>query len=194
MRTHSIKKYLPILLLILVTSCKKDNEVKTVSGYYKIISFKAETGADLNNDGVKSDDIYAELSKPHFAVSGQQISGYNFNNHTGFMEMRPTDHQSNPAKLVSFNIPHQHIDSVNGTPFLAFYLPVFTTYSYKEGNNNTIELLNNNVPYNEKFGSLYSFQILESANLQLHLSKKIFCFVEKNWIRLNMTIQYEKVQ
>ena len=98
-----------LLLLISCTSDKDENLVNDFRGYYKITSIVSETPIDLNNDGLKSNNILEEISSPHTTLNGVYPNFYNAENGNNFAEVRPLVEQSNSTQFISFNFPEQYI-------------------------------------------------------------------------------------
>jgi hypothetical protein len=179
-------------------SCSTEGETEyapQLPGYYKVTAIQADAGTDLNNDGIKTTDIFFEIAGPHTTVNGKQISYLDFNSPPYYLEIRPLPESGNKAKLISFNFPSQYIDyRSDTTPFLMGYLPSFMNYSYElNQKSNVIQLTNGNPDYDEK-GNLKSLKMLPNNELELTLTNQVFDFVETDWFEVNMVVKYEKVK
>jgi hypothetical protein len=191
-----MRKEFALLFIIILTSCSKKNtdSAPYIGGHYKTVSIKSDIAADLNNDGIKSTDIYFEVSGPHKTTDGSTVHFFDFTSYYSFVEMRPLPDSRNNAKMVAFNFPSQQIGFLGtAIPFLMWYDETFITYSYEfEKNGTSIKLINNNTSFDEK-GKLINLQLLEDKKLKLELSKTVFDFVDKDWIEINITVIYKQV-
>jgi hypothetical protein len=180
----------------LLTGCfndKNDSFETPISGYYKITSFESTTEVDMNNDGIRSKDLYEEVSSLHKTPDNQQVSLYDFQSRPNYMEVRPLVDQTNNAKLISLNVPEQRIDDLtSGQLYPGDYLHSFINYSYElNDRSNKIELINNNKEYLE-MGALNNFELQKNGSLKLEMTKELFAFVGSKWIQAEVTIIYQK--
>ena len=193
-----MKNLLLISLFLIIVSCSKEDGLgymTPLSGHYKVVSIHSDVSADLNNDGVKTNDILFEIAGPHNSIDGKQISFFNFDSFQNYLEIRPLPEAENSAKLISFNFPSQHIDYlIDETPYLMMYQKSFIHYAYELNQNSKfIQLIDTNPDYDEK-GRLKSLEVLENNELELALTKQVFDFVELDWVELNMAVKYKKVK
>src|SRR5688572_4790306 len=103
-----MKRNFLFVVLLTAAACSSDNErdlLGSLPGRYKITSIQSVEYVDLNNDGIKSNDIFFEISAPHHCLNGQVLSFYDFNDFGSYMEVRPLPDASNDAQLISINIP-----------------------------------------------------------------------------------------
>lgn len=179
-----------LVVVLFAMSCSPDNVdsfENKLSGYYEVISMQSNVSVDLNNDGVKSRDIFFEIASP--------AGHWDFNFPGNYLEVRPLKNSSNGGKLMLFNLPGQYIDYLsNGTPFLSMYVNTFINYSYEfNKNSNFIRLINNNPDYYEN-GSLNTLELLDNGELKLELTKRTFDFVSLDWIDVKMSVVFRKVK
>jgi len=189
--------WLFVLLPVFICGCKKEkNNTRNIAGYYKTVSMISDKPADLNNDGVKSANLYAEITAPLYGQGGPPVSFYDFNQFSSFVEVRPLPDQSSPAKLIAFNFPNQvFLDSTNNSQHILFgYFTEFNSYTYEIDNDDRITLTNFNSGYEDKYGMLHSLELKQEGGLILRLTKKIYCFAEQQWIAAEVTVEYEKVR
>lgn len=192
-----MKKYfLPLIMMVLLLSCTNNdanNETEDLGGYYKIVSIKSNKALDLNNDGVLSDNFYAEITGLYTTPNKEKISFYDFESAQNYMEIRPTDVQTNKAQLIDFRFPHQYIDYLSdGEVFLSEYLKKLTNYSYTI-DNNQIELTNNYLEEVGEVGEVTSLKKIDTNYLKATISKNIFDFTTKKWHRVILNVEYQKV-
>ncbi|HEY3403952.1 MAG TPA: hypothetical protein VGK59_11225 [Ohtaekwangia sp.] len=194
-------KNLPLLILIsaiVLPGCqsdKQDSFETAISGYYKIVSIESTVEADLNNDGIRSEDLYDEISSLHYTPGQEPTSFYDFESIQNYMEVRPLPDQTNDAKLIALNIPDQQIDNAtSGEAFLSEYSHSFIAYQYElSDRSNKIELKNNNVGLSEE-GTILDFELQPDGFLKLEMTKEVFDFVDLAWIETDLTIIYQKVE
>jgi hypothetical protein len=189
--------FITLASVSLLTGCsadKNDSPETPISGYYKIVSIESSTEVDMNNDGIRSDDLYQEISSPHKTPDNQEIPFYDFESQGNYMEVRPLDYHTNNVKLISLNVPEQSMDELTwGEFYLRFYFHAFTNYSYKlNDRSGNIELIKNNIEFIEN-GSLNNFELQTDGTLKLEMTKELFDFADSKWIQADVTIIYEKV-
>lgn len=181
------------IAVLFACSGDKDSIETRISGYYRIVSFTADTNVDMNRDGVKTDDLLKEIGGLHHTIDDQYVSFYDFESISSYMEARPIDYQNNESKLISFNIPDQYIEEISsGEFYLSMYLPTLSNYSYNlDDTSSDIELINNNVDEN---GRATHLQIQNDGSLKLELTKKVFDFVDADWVEVHATVIFKKVK
>jgi hypothetical protein len=174
---------------------KNDSFETPISGYYKIVSMKSTTAVDMNNDGIKTKDLYMEIGGLHTTPDKQKLSFYDFESHGNYMEVRPLSYQTSNAQLISLRIPDQVIDDLtDGRFFLMTYLHSFIFYSYKlNQRSGEIELTSNSAPEYVENGVLSKFELQADGSLKLEMTKELFDFVDSKWIQADLTIIYQKV-
>lgn len=188
-----------LLLLISCTSDKDENLVNDFSGYYKITSIVSETPIDLNNDGLKSNNILEEISSSHTTLNGVYPNFYNAENGNNFAEVRPLVEQSNSTQFIYFNFPEQYISYLNddlelNIPILMHYTTSMNIdYKYEFINQNEIKIINNNPEWNSQFGEIKSLTRIDKNNFEIDLDKKMFDFSSKQWMVLKVKAHYQKV-
>lgn len=192
-------KFVIILLFgSLFMSCKKDGTTSiqdSFPGYYKVKKITSTVAVDMNNDGLKSSNLYYEISGPVTTPSGQRISFYDFESFRNYLEVRPLDYQTSTAKFITFNFPHQIIDSLsNNTLFLMTYNNQFLAYTYEFTSNNRVRVTSSNPAYTDQIGKINELTLNQDSSLTIGLKKRVFDFVDKNWQEINIVAEYSKVQ
>src|SRR6478752_1463506 len=171
-------------LLLGCSQGPKDSFETPISGYYKIVSMESAVEVDMNNDGIRSSDVYAEISGLQHVLDNVPLSFYDFEAQGNYMEVRPLDYQTNSAKIISLNIPDQRIDVLTtGQYFLTDYFHTFLNYRYAlSDQSNKIEIVSGNPDYEEN-GILNNFELQSSGSLKLEMTKELFDFVDSKWIQ-----------
>lgn len=191
------KFLIALLFVFLLIACRKTSTSsfeKSFPGFYKITKITSATPVDLNNDGVKTTNIYAEISNPHKTPNGDLVSFHDFQQQNNYMEVRPLPYQLNNSKLISFNFPHQIIDYFsNNTAYLVEYNNEFLHYSYKSIDDKNIQVTSSNTDYTNQIGVINSLVVQESGVLAVQLNKQVFDFVDKAWKQIDLTVEYKKV-
>lgn len=144
-----------VILLAFICSCNKEkNSTRNIAGYYKTVSMVSNKPADLNNDGVKSINLFAEITAPLTGPWPVPVSFYDFNQWISFVEVRPLPDQSSPAKFIAFKFPTQVFqDTINNSQRILFgYFQEFNNYSYEIDSDDRITLINSNNAYYDKLG------------------------------------------
>lgn len=199
-----IKKLFYFLVFILL-SCGNDDSSEVENdfkGYYKIKSIHSETPIDLNNDNIKSQDYLQEIKSDFIQHDGEVMNyGYNPNDLSYYADVRPLSHQTNAAKLISFNFPVQVIDSLfmgNDTyiNILLHYKTIFSYVGYELLNNGEVHLDNASLEYVFNFNNanFVHFKRTNQTTFELVLEKEVYDFSEENWINTRLTSVYEKVE
>ncbi|WP_165040890.1 hypothetical protein [Dysgonomonas sp. ZJ709] len=187
-----------ILFAAFFISCSDDNKDQVVidefAGYYKITAIESSIPIDMNNDGIKSNNVLMEISSRH-AFNGEVISNfYNFNSFPSFAEVRPLPEQSNDARLIAFNYPYQILlNEDEGNPVLMYYMKQFINYSYNLKPNNEIEVIDNNPDYHSEYGVINSASRIDENSFQVNLSTKLYDFEDRIWVEADIEISYAKV-
>lgn len=186
-----------IFSLLLLIGCKKDSIISiqdSFPGYYKAIKITSTIPVDLNNDGLKSTNIYMEISKPFIGPNNQAISLYNFASSSNYMEVRPLSYHQNSGKLIAFNFPHQDISYLsNGIPFLMWYTNEFIAFSYEFKNNHSITVTSTNPEYTNRIGEIDSLILKENGVVLVSLKENVFDFVDRAWQKIDITVEYSKI-
>ncbi len=184
-----MKKILQILSLTILTSCLDNNDDSTknnLSGRYQIISMTSQDKRDLNNDGVKSNNIYAEISDKHNSITGDQVSYYDFTLPTKYLTI-------NNNVAMNIIIPDQYIDSLtNGTVFLSRIIDAVTIYSIEFNNTSkTIKIIDNKLSLTDNV--INNIEVLDNGQLRVSMTKKLYDFVDLSWTDNIVTMTFEKV-
>lgn len=190
------KILIALVSISLLFACRKTSTSfdKSFPGFYKVVKINSATPVDLNNDGVSSVNVYAEITNPYKTPTGEQISFYDFQSQQNYMEVRPLPFQNNDAKLIAFNFPHQIVDySNNITPFLVEYNNEFLLYTYKINPDNSIQVSSANPDYTNQIGVIKSLNVKENEVLVVQLAKQVFDFADRSWKQIDLTVEYSKM-
>jgi hypothetical protein len=185
-----------ICIFLCACSLDKEQSIETrISGYYRITSIESSIKLDLNNDGIKTEDLYAEIGGLHIAPDNQKGYYYDFNFAGNYMEVRPLEGATNDGQLIAINFPEQWIGELTPSQFfLHEYSHAFIHYSYElDSKSHDIELINNNPQFDEN-GSLQNLELLADGSLKLELKKDFFDFVDLKWIEADVVVLYEKLE
>lgn len=201
---RNLDYFLFSLLLISQTSCS-DNQEKDIRtndfvGHYEIVSMTAEQPVDLNNDGVQSLDLYAEISTPyHLNNEETLIARYDFSQWSSYAEVRPTSLQWVDIKLIILSIPRQRIQSsfLNESPTipcLALYDQVGDNYFYEFTPDDEIILqhIGSKSDESEEWGELPSLKRIDKNAFSVELKMKLFDFKSEKWIEISVVLVYSK--
>ena len=185
-----MKKILQILSLTILTSCIDNNDDSTknnLPGDYQIIAMTSQDKRDLNNDGLKSNNIYAEISDKHYSITGDQGSYYNFTSPTTYLTI------VNNNVAMNVILPDQYIDSLtNGTVFLSRIINSVTIYSIEYDKiSKTIKINNDKLTLSDNI--INNIDVLDNGQLRVNMSKKLFDFVDLKWTDNIVTVTFEKV-
>lgn len=187
---------------IMMNSCSNQDvpDTNDFKGFYKITSISSSVQIDLNNDGIKTNDYLQEIKSGYTNYDGEIIDfGYDNNLSPNFAEARPTNQQSNDAKLLDIRFPFQEIDSLhqgNGT-----YVKV--NMSYRNMNTGFIyKLTNSNVeiesdPFNHcEYYGIDDFQInrLNQDEFETIFNFEVYDFNEDKWILTELKTKYQKLK
>jgi hypothetical protein len=184
-----MKKVLQILSLTILISCIDNNDDSTkikLSGRYEIISITSQDKRDLNNDGQKTNNIYAEISDKHNSITGDQFSYYDFTLPTKYLTI-------NNNIAMNIIIPDQDIDTLtNGTVFQRRIIDSVTIYSIEfNASAKAIKIINANVTLTDNI--ITKIDVLDNGQLKVRVSKKLFDFVDLKWTDNIVTVTFERV-
>ena len=189
-----MSKFLTLIFsIVLITSCKKPSDLsleKSFPGYYKVTKITSNLPVDLNNDGIKTIDLYSEISRPFSTLDGQQLSFYNFESRSNYAEVKAP----NAGKFIDFNFPHQYINYLNNdNPYLIGYINQFQVYSYNINKNSNITIKGTNPEYTNQFGEIESLILEENGKLLVSIKKKVYDFVNRAWQIIKVSVEYSKI-
>ncbi|HLP37997.1 hypothetical protein [Lacibacter sp.] len=186
-----------VSFVFLLLACRKtytSSFEKSFPGFYKVTKITSSVPVDLNNDRIKTANIYAEISDPHKTHNGELVSFHDFQQQNNYLEVRPLPDQLNASKLISFNFPHQIIDYFsNNTPYLVEYNNEFLIYTYKFNNDRTVEIASSNPDYTNQLGVINSLIVKANGVLVVQLKKQIFDFFDHSWKQIDLTAEYSKM-
>lgn len=188
------------LFIFVHLSCQKDDVNadtdidNSFSGYYKIASIESSIPVDMNNDGIKTNNILNEISGFHFFSEETVLRMYTPDTYKSLAVIRPLAYQTNNALLIDFNYPCQNIlYEDEDVPRLHSYSGQFRNYSYKLKADNVIEVIDNNPEYNAKYGKINSAVRLEDESFRIDLTVKLYDFKDKVWVETKEIVKYVKV-
>lgn len=187
-----------LLLILLVLSCDSRNDalgVNDFGGYYEITWISSTKAVDLNNDGLESTNILAELENSKLIANEEVHSFYNPALH--YAEIRPLYYHTNNAQLISFGYPYQvigYIDEEKTKPYLISYKKEFLNFSYEFITNDNIQVIDNAPDYHSPMGKIHSLTRLDASSFILEMAICLFDFKEKDWVETNVTVTYSKVK
>jgi hypothetical protein len=191
------KFLIPVFIIFLLIACRKTSTSsfeKSFPGFYKVTKITSATSVDLNNDGIKSTNVYAEIVDPFTTIRGEHISFYDFQARQNYMQVRPMPGQVNNGKLIAFNFPHQIIDYLsNNTPFLVEYNNDFLHYAYEITDDKITLTSFANPEYMNQIGEINRLVVKEAGALEVMFKKKIFDFFDKSWKEISISVEYSKV-
>jgi hypothetical protein len=175
-------------LLIIITlsfsilnSCSKEEEENTISpllGEYKLINYTSDIEIDLNNDSVKSLDLFNELNEIYF------LNSLDFNS-----ELKISEFKINSFLLVT-SLP---VANSNDTEVIeSSYGGVGNLYELKISNDllsvEEFTLLPNeiNFPFN-------LFEInTENQTIILKTNQFFYCYTENEWVSIETKAVFSK--
>jgi len=183
-----------VLFVLLFSTCRDDKEVREddngFSGYYKITSIYSSKQIDMNNDGLKSNDILSEISGCHVLNNGEVAANmFNTDHPQFFAEVRPLSYHKNDVKLIDFKYPYQAIIDNDGylDPYLMCYSGKFLGYSYNLGIDNQIEITGHS-----EYGMVNSASRINENSFWVNISIRLYDFKEKKWIDTDIDVKYIK--
>ncbi|HYG03827.1 MAG TPA: hypothetical protein VD927_15370 [Chryseosolibacter sp.] len=193
-----IKHFITLTLIaIILVGCSREDEYRNqtrISGIYKIVAIQTELAVDLNNDGVKSTDIYDEIKYYSLMRESEPRVFYDFETMQHYMVAHPLPFHENNAQLIALNIPDQVIDKFgDDSYYLSEYLHSFIAYSYELNDASDIVTLTANDASFVENGTLKELRIISSGHLRLTLTKKFFDFSDLDWVETEVTIDYMSV-
>jgi len=179
-------------MLFLNFGCSSDdnqaeNDLKRVTGFYKVISFESNKMVDLNGDGVLSTELLDEIN-----IFQYQQQGY--------LEIRPTYNNRN---FLWFTIPHTNLTIENTSDpngYVIFTRSGFSTWYDLVGD--SINLEDYSYEYDSWVDNVKtvrevfldpSMEIIDESHLSLKLTKEYYDFNINDWTPLEINIIYEKI-
>jgi len=194
--------YLIIVIMPLnFISCSSDENEEPATdrsfcGYYKITSIYSDKDIDLNNDGIRSDDILSEMTGLHFSNGESASNYYNPDSPYFYAEVRPNhNHKGNESRFIEFNFPFQNIIDEDGeNPILSYYSKQFNTYTYDLKPDNVVQINDLRPDYNEKYGMINSVTRIDTSSFKMDLSARFYDFKDKMWTKANVIVRYVKVR
>ncbi|WP_207434047.1 hypothetical protein [Sabulibacter ruber] len=183
---------LALFALLAFPSCSDDDaedQIPSIAGFYQFVSIESATAVDLNQDGVASTNLLAE------------IEDYNFSYPEANLELRPTKYNNTHYKLIDIFFPHPNLvlDITTGQEVMMYTKNALNgtgyTYNYNE-RTSAVEIIRsaNHQETEQEWGRLNSLTVVRSNQLEANISKKYYDFQTQNWVTLNITAVYEKVE
>lgn len=190
-------KNILLFLTLLILSCQSSEQENTsyrtvISGTYMVSKISSNVKVDMNNDGVKTNDMLDEIS--YYNINGSKVLMVNFKSNF-HAEIRPLNYQNSSAKILDFGFPHQYLfqekNSINEY-VLMDNLKSFVGYEYELKGDKI--LLNSYIgDYNNQFGEIISCEKRENNSVVLSIKKWIFDFKDQEWKIIPMEITYQKI-
>ncbi|WP_205500372.1 hypothetical protein [Rufibacter psychrotolerans] len=179
--------------LLCLPSCSADDEaenrIPSIAGYYRFVSITSSAAVDLNQDGVLSTNLLAE------------IEGYDFTYPEANLELRPTRHNTTNHKRIDIFFPHPNLvlDITTGQEVMLYTKNALNgtgyTYSYDE-KTSAIDIIRtaNHPETEQEWGRLNRLTVSGTNQLEASISKRYYDFHTQSWLPLNITAVYEKVE
>lgn len=186
-----------LLAIFVLASCDNEHEVfqNDFKGHYKIMKMTADRAFDLNNDGIQSPDLYAEISAPmHIGNQGQKpIPFYIFDQWGSYAEIRPAFNDQVNYPLACFNIPIQllDIDPDYGISFFS-YSQDMSSYVYSFTSNGDIILTQGNSGANNLI-EVEGIDRIDKDTFVLTVQAKYYDFKDKQWFETQMQVTYHRL-
>ncbi len=172
-------------LLVLLISCQNgiEESLFPYTGYYKVISIQTNLAVDLNDDGIKSSDLFQEFSGKILTPDGKLLQFFDFNSPQNFLLIKPPTQNVFLAKspagtthqgIVEINFPDQYLGQLdNGQYYTSFIERTFIghIYSFQEQKKEFI-LTSGADPTYDEHGITHSLLVEEDRILKLILDSK----------------------
>lgn len=186
-----------VLAIFALISCDNEQEVlrNDFKGHYKIVKMTADRAFDLNNDGVQSSDLYAEISAPMYTGNpdDKPIPFYIFDQWISYAEIRPAFEDQIDYQLALFNLPIQllDIDKDSGLRFFS-YSQDMASYVYSFTSNGDITLTQGNPGTNELI-QVEGIDRIDKDTFILTAQAKYYDFKDKQWFETQMQVTYHRL-
>lgn len=189
-----MKKFLLIILLIpiIFISCKDDDNTDSpftdLSGKYKITSMQSSIPVDMNNDGIKSDDVLKEVTSPYI-INETSNPGPFYSNSNVTATVAYNKEKNEGSMFIPY--PFQFVIYDNGdSPFLGFYVMQFIGFSYKLNLDDEMEVTDISTEHQfADYGVANSAKKIDKDSFIVVISAKLYDFKEKKWIDADVEIK-----
>lgn len=191
------------LIFCFFLGCSDDSNEKEVvndfRGEYKIIDITSSVSIDLNNDGVKSNNYFAEFQSGHVRHNGEIVNfGWNLNEPGRYAIARPTATNGYKIQFLDINFPKQRISPL----FIGNDTFVDILMEYRAMRTWLIYILENGqvridptATQDFQFHGITNFNIkrLNVQTFEIKFNMNIYDFVDKTWVNSEITTTYSKV-
>lgn len=185
------------LVALVLGSCRERNDPAAgndFGGLYKITDLKSDCALDLNNDGIRSCDLYAEITNPfHSPVEGiAPFSRYDFDERNNYAEVRPAFAEQVDRRLILPNLPFQEIDNEQTEPKLDFYAHDLGYYEYTLTRTPRVELRLVD-PGVVRLGTIDRLERTGTDSFEIGMTGRLFDFATRQWTDVSLTVTYRRV-
>lgn len=185
-----------LLVTLVLGSCRERHEAAVgndFSGLYKITDFKSDRALDLNNDGISSCDLYAEITDLfHSPVEGPApFSRYDFDERNNYAEVRPAFAGQVDRRLILPNLPFQELDNEQTEPELDFYAHDLGYYEYTLTRTPRVELRLVN-PGAVRLGTIDRLERTGTDSFEIGMTGRLFDFATRQWTDVSLTVTYRR--
>lgn len=187
--------FILISSVVLLISCSNNDsntsDVIDFSGNYKIISMRSSAPVDMNNDGIKSEDVLKEVTTPYI-ISETKTPGPAYDNSNITATVSYYREKNEGSVFVPYPFQDVIYDKYDSA-FLGFYVMQFISFSYKLNVNNEIEVTAISTEHQfAEYGVASSAKRIDKDSFLVVVSAKLFDFKEKKWINADVEIKCQK--
>ena len=187
----AMQKGMALLLSTILMCCSDDdsmdNNFAQYTGNYDLVSFRSDMAVNLNGDGTITKELLDEIT-----TLGDLD-----------LEIRPTLSQTNQVKLISFFFPSSRV-SFQYPGILEGSVEFFdygfgTTYEFLDKNFHLMrysyseDLFVDNVQEKRSVFLDSHLSVKKNDQLGISISKEYYDFNTREWIRLNISVTYGKI-
>lgn len=185
------------LVALVLGSCRERHDAPVgndFSGLYKITDFKSDHALDLNNDGISSCDLYAEITNPfHSLFEGiAPFSHYDFDERNNYAEVRPAFAGQVDRRLILPNLPFQEIYYVQTEPQLDYYAHDLGYYEYTLTRTPRVELRLVD-PGTIRLGTIDRLERTGTDSFEIGMTGRLFDFATRQWTEVSLSVTYRRV-
>jgi hypothetical protein len=178
-KIETMKKILFILLIILI-GCSENESVESLDenilGIYQVESFKSIEIADLDSDGISSDNFKSELIE-FFDETPLKISE--------LPEYDPFD------LLFSIHLPYPN--EIVDKPYGYLIYDLYALFKRLDYQNGELYIHENDINFEDKI-TFQSFKIIESSKILIKLDMKLYDFETLMWKNYDCEILYARIE
>lgn len=187
-----------LLVTLVLGSCRERHDPAAgndFGGLYKITDLKSDLALDLNNDGISSCDLYAEITNPfHSLIEGPApFSYYDFEERNNYAEVRPAFAGQVDRRLILPNLPFQEIYYVQTEPELDFYAHDLGYYEYTLTRTPRVELRLVN-PGTIRLGTIDRLERTGTDSFEIGMTGRLFDFAIRKWTDVSLIVTYHRVE